>query len=71
MFPTGGAIVVDDEAKLLTVRSLMVSKRTWLDSFSAGRNRRPEYEIVAKRRELIVLEAIAEDYRKRISGEAT
>jgi hypothetical protein len=65
-----GSIVADAEAKLVTVRSLIASRRTWLNSFSSGRNRRPEHEIVAKRRELVVLEAIAEDYRKRISETA-
>ena len=61
---------IDDKSKLVTVRSLIVSKRSWLASFSAGRNRRPEHEVEAKRRELVDLEAIAEDYRKRISGAA-
>ncbi|EHK57647.1 hypothetical protein [Allomesorhizobium alhagi] len=41
------------------------AKATWLDTFSSGRNKRPELEIITKRRELDVLEQAVADYRRQ------
>jgi len=43
---------------------LACSKRTWLGAFGSGRNKRPDYEIETRNRELAVLEQATADYRR-------
>lgn len=54
--------MIDTRAKLDMVRAILLAKIAWLDSFSAGRSKRPDHEIAARRQEVLVLRAIAEDY---------
>lgn len=46
------------------------SKRFWLADFGHGRRKRPDHEIVEKRRELAVLRQAVHDYRASAEGEA-
>ena len=46
------------------IGKLVWSKRTWLDTFSGGSNRRPEHEVETRTRELAVLEQAEADYRR-------
>jgi hypothetical protein len=46
------------------IGKLAWSKRTWLDTFSSGSNRRPDHEIEVKRRELEALQQAEADYRR-------
>lgn len=48
--------------KIDTLRSIITAKLTWLQSFSQGRNKRPDHEIAQRRREVEVLSAILADY---------
>lgn len=58
--------LIDDQTKLDTLRALIFAKRTWLGTFSHGRQKRPDHEIERKGREARVLEAIASDYEARM-----
>jgi hypothetical protein len=58
--------MIDDRTKLDMIRSIIRAKVTWLDSFSTGRNRRPEHEIDGRRHEVTVLRTIAEDYEEKL-----
>ena len=49
--------------KIETIRANISAKRTWLQSFSQGRNKRPDHEIAHRRREVEVLSAILADYK--------
>lgn len=49
------------------VEKMIWSKRTWIESFSTGKSKRPDHEIETKTREVAVLERVATDYR-RASG---
>ena len=46
------------------IGKMVWSKRTWLDTFSSGSNRRPDHEVEVRRRELEVLQQAEADYRK-------
>lgn len=48
--------------KVDMLRSIIAAKRAWLQSFSQGRNKRPDHEIAQRRREVEVLQAILADY---------
>jgi len=52
------------QTKLDMVISIASRKLDWLNSFSQGRNKRPDHEIEAARREVAVLREIADDYRE-------
>jgi hypothetical protein len=41
---------------------LVWSKQTWLDDFSTGKAKRPDHDIDARRRELVVLKQARADY---------
>jgi hypothetical protein len=45
------------------LHKLAYSKRTWLSHCSTGRDKRPDWELDLKRRELRVLEQATADYR--------
>jgi hypothetical protein len=40
------------------------SKRQWLETYEAGKHRRPEHEVDTKKRELAVLVQASADYRR-------
>lgn len=42
---------------------MIFSKSTWLSDFGQGRNKRPDWEIEIKQRELAVLEQASFEYR--------
>jgi hypothetical protein len=44
------------------IGKMVWSKRTWLDTFSSGSNRRPDHEIETRSRELAVLQQAEADY---------
>jgi hypothetical protein len=46
------------------IGKLVWSKRTWLDTFSSGSNRRPDHDIETRSRELAVLQQAEADYRR-------
>lgn len=46
------------------IGKMVWSKRTWLDMFSCGSNRRPDHEIETRSRELAVLQQAEADYRR-------
>lgn len=48
-------------------QSMASSKRTWLENFSAGKNKRPDWEISTKQRQLMDLEEGASWFRKAAS----
>lgn len=56
--------------KLHCIRQMIVAKNDWLEKFSTGRNKRPDYEVEAKRHEVIILRTIEEDYRVAVKVEA-
>ncbi|PWJ81542.1 hypothetical protein C7441_11074 [Pseudaminobacter salicylatoxidans] len=58
--------MIDDRAKLDMVRASIIAKRTWLDSFSRGRKKRPDHEIEKQRHDVLVLLAIEEDYVAKV-----
>jgi hypothetical protein len=45
------------------IGKMLWSKRTWLDTFSSGSNRRADHEIETRSRELAVLQQAEADYR--------
>lgn len=55
--------------KLDMVVGMIRSKMTWIETFSAGRSKRPDHEIEHKREEVAVLNEIAADYRKAVDVE--
>ena len=61
--------MIDAKAKLDMIRSIIFAKRTWLDSFSSGRNKRPDHEIDRRRQEVIVLRSIEEDYAAKVEDQ--
>jgi hypothetical protein len=46
------------------IGKMVWSKRTWLDTFSSGTNRRPDHEVETRGRELEVLQQAEADYRR-------
>lgn len=58
--------MIDNRVKLDTIRAIIRAKVTWLDSFSTGRNKRPEHEVEAKRQEVTVLRSVADDYEEKL-----
>lgn len=58
------SILVDTAAKLACLQSLITAKETWL----AQHQKRPEWEVTLKRRELAILREIASDYRRAAVG---
>lgn len=54
------------EVKLACVRAMIVGKNQWLETFSSGPKKRPDHEIEGKRREVAILNTIADDYRKAV-----
>jgi hypothetical protein len=46
------------------IGKMVWSKRTWLDTFSSGSNRRPDHDIETCSRELSVLQQAEADYRR-------
>jgi hypothetical protein len=46
------------------IGKMVWSKHTWLETFSSGSKRRPDHEVVAKARELTVLQQAEADYRR-------
>ena len=59
------AEMVDEISKMIW------SKRTWLDDFGSGRNKRPDHDIETKERELAVLEQAEVDYRRAAERKAS
>lgn len=56
-------------SKLDAVRAMIATKKTWLNSFGSGRNKRPDFEISQKNEELTMLNAIAADYVRMVEEE--
>lgn len=46
----------------LELNKLVIGKATWLQTFSEGRNKRPDHEIEARWREHAVLKQAVSDY---------
>lgn len=58
------------QQKLACVEKIKGERVTWLQTFSSGKNKRPDHEIASKRDDVTALEAVAQDYRNAIARKA-
>lgn len=58
------SVTIDHTVKLDCLQAMIKAKETWL----AQHQKRPEWEVTLKRRELAILREIANDYREGAHG---
>ncbi len=58
------------QEKLAGIEKIRNERLWWLGDFSSGKNKRPDHELENRRRDVSILEAIAQDYRNAIARKA-